>query len=314
MSSRQRAIYRVTIVGSVCNLLLMLAKLVAGIVGNSAAMVADGIHSLSDLATDFMVLVFVRIAGKPHDRGHEYGHGRYETLATAIIGLLLLVVGLMLCWHGIGTIYHFCRGEALAAPSAIALWAALISIVVKEGLYRYTARCGRRHQSPATVANAWHHRSDALSSIGTALGVGGAIVLGEGWSVLDPIAAVVVSIFIMRVSIQLMYPSINELVDSALPEADEQFIIDTILAQPGVSDPHHLRTRTISHTRAIEVHFRMDGSTPLLAAHDAASSIERALRAHFGPTTIISTHVEPLKTPGEAVAPCRDIVPEDGGQ
>jgi cation diffusion facilitator family transporter len=307
MPSRQHAITRITLVGSVCNLLLMLAKIVAGIIGHSAALIADGIHSLSDLVTDFMVLVFVRIADKPHDRGHEYGHGRYETLATAIIGLLLLVVGAGIGWNGLCAIYHFGCGEKLAAPAPIALWAALLSIVVKELLYRYTARCGRRHHSPATIANAWHHRSDALSSVGTALGVGGALLLGEQWSVLDPLAAVVVSVFILRVSIQLMLPSVSELVDSSLPEADEQFIIDTILAHPGVSDPHHLRTRTISHTRAIEVHFRMDGRTPLEEAHEAASAIERTLRAHFGPATLINTHVEPLKAAGQSEAPCRSV-------
>lgn len=292
---REHALYGVTILGSVCNLLLTLFKFFAGVAGHSAAMVADAVHSLSDLLTDFVVLISVRLAGRPQDGKHEFGHGRYETLATAVIGLLLLFVGLGICWNGLSAIYGHWRGEPLDEPSAVALWAALVSIAVKEGLYRYTVIMGRRYRSPATVANAWHHRSDALSSVGTALGVGGAILLGDAWRVLDPLAAVVVSVFIIKVSVQLTHPSVDELLDRALPEADERFIIDTITAQPGVADPHHLRTRSLSGTRAIEVHFRMDGSTPLEEAHRTATAIETRLRQRFGPDTIINTHVEPFK-------------------
>lgn len=292
---RERQIFRVTLWGSVVNFLLLVFKFVAGIVGGSAAMIADAVHSLSDFITDVVVILFVRISGKPCDADHDFGHGKYETLASTLIGLMLMAVGIGILWSGATQIVHVCQGHTLAQPGVIALVAALLSIVSKELIYQWTARVGRRVESQAVIANAWHHRSDALSSIGTAVGIGGAIVLGPEWRVLDPIAAVVVSVFIIKVSVQLFVPSIQELLEKSLPEADESFIINTILEQPGVSAPHNLRTRRIGSNRAIDVHFRMDGSTPLVEAHHATRQIEARLRAKFGPQTIITTHVEPLK-------------------
>lgn len=301
-TTRERAIYRVTLAGSTCNLLLTLFKFLAGIFGHSAAMLADAVHSLSDLITDAVVLIFVRIAGKPQDRKHEFGHGKYETLGTVIIGLLLFLVGVGICWNGTVLVWQYCHGQTLYAPEPIALYAALASIVIKEALYWYTVSCGHRFRSPAVVANAWHHRSDAFSSAGTAAGIGGAILLGPQWAVLDPIAAIIVSGFIIKVSLELVSSGLNELLEHSLPEEEEKFIIDTILSYPGVSDPHHLRTRSISHYCAIEMHFRMDGNTTLYEAHHATSVIENKLRAHFGPTTIINSHVEPVKrTPNENI-------------
>ena len=192
-SSREKGIYKVTIVGSIVNFLLLVFKFFAGIVGHSAAMLADAVHSLSDFITDIVVIVFVRIAGKPEDKGHDYGHGKYETLATAIIGLLLLCVGFGIFWNGASSIYTFLRGGQLESPGVVALVAALVSIVSKEILYQYTVIQGKKLNSQAVIANAWHHRSDALSSIGTAIGIGGAILLGDHWRVLDPVAAVGVS-------------------------------------------------------------------------------------------------------------------------
>ena len=255
---RERQIFRVTLWGSVVNFLLLVFKFVAGIVGGSAAMIADAVHSLSDFITDVVVILFVRISGKPCDAGHDFGHGKYETLASALIGLMLMAVGIGILWSGATQIVHVCQGHTLAQPGMIALVAALLSIVSKELIYQWTARVGRRVESQAVIANAWHHRSDALSSIGTAVGIGGAIVLGPEWRVLDPIAAVVVSVFIIKVSVQLFVPSIQELLEKSLPEADESFIINTILEQPGVSAPHNLRTRRIGSNRAIDVHFRME--------------------------------------------------------
>lgn len=211
---RARAIYRVTIGGSVCNFLLLLFKFVAGILGGSAAMVADAVHSLSDFVTDVVVILFVRISSKPCDADHDFGHGKYETLASVFIGLMLACVGIGILWSGAEKIIDVCRGQVLEQPGMIAFVAALLSIVVKEVLYQWTARVGRRVESSAVVANAWHHRSDALSSIGTALGIGGAILLGPNWRVLDPIAAVIVSVFIIRVAFKLFVPGIQELLEN----------------------------------------------------------------------------------------------------
>lgn len=292
---REAGIYRVTLVGSVVNLLLLVFKFVAGILGHSAAMLADAVHSLSDFVTDIIVIVFVRISSKPEDEGHDYGHGKYETLATAIIGLILLFVGFGILWNGATSIWDFWQGGELKEPGMLALWAALASIAFKELLYQYTVLKGRRLNSQAVVANAWHHRSDALSSIGTAIGIGGAILLGEQWLILDPLAAVVVSLFIMKVAIQLLVPCVEELLEKSLPAEVEEKIKQEILAFPGVTSPHHLRTRRIGSSYAIEVHIRMDGQITLEEAHHTATAIENRLKSEFGSRTYINIHVEPVK-------------------
>ena len=294
---REDEIYRVTIMGSVVNLLLLLFKFFAGATARSAAMMADAVHSLSDFVTDVVVLFFVRISAKPEDEGHDFGHGKYETLATAVIGLLLLVVGFGIFWNGATAVVAYARGAVLPRPGMLALWAALLSIVSKEALYWYTVVAGRRLRSPSVVANAWHHRSDALSSVGTAAGIAGAILLGERWRVLDPLAAVVVSFFIMRVAVKLLRPCLDELLERSLPAAVESEMEQIILAEPGVSAPHHLRTRRIGNYYAIDVHIRMDGDLPLREAHRATAAIEARLRARFGSGTLINIHVEPLKAP-----------------
>lgn len=294
-SAREKGIYKITIVGSVVNFLLLVFKFFAGIAGHSAAMLADAVHSLSDFITDIIVIVFVRISSKPEDKGHDYGHGKYETLATAIIGILLLCVGFGIFWNGATTIYGFLHGQPLEAPGMLALVAALVSIVFKEAVYRYTVIKGRKLNSQAVIANAWHHRSDALSSIGTAVGIGGAILLGPRWRVLDPVAAVVVSFFIMKVSLRLLIPCVEELLEKSLPEDVEKEIEQTALSFPGVSQPHHLRTRRIGSYYAIEMHVRMDGKISLEEAHRTATAIENKLREMFGKGTHVGIHVEPTK-------------------
>ena len=294
-SSREKGIYKVTIVGSIVNFLLLVFKFFAGIAGHSAAMLADAVHSLSDFITDIVVIVFVRIAGKPEDKGHDYGHGKYETLATAIIGLLLLCVGFGIFWNGASSIYTFLRGGQLESPGVVALVAALVSIVSKEILYQYTVIQGKKLNSQAVIANAWHHRSDALSSIGTAIGIGGAILLGDHWRVLDPVAAVVVSFFIMKVSVRLLIPCVDELLEKSLPEDVEKEIEQTVLSFTGVIQPHHLRTRRIGNYYAIELHVRMDGKITLEEAHSTATAIENKLKVMFGKGTHVGIHVEPTK-------------------
>ena len=223
---RQRIIYGVTLRGSIINMLLLVLKFVAGFVGGSAAMIADAVHSLSDFITDIIVVVFVRLGNKPEDRDHDYGHGKYETLATAIIGISLLFVGAMICYGGAEKVLKAWQGEAPAMPGVIAFVAAVVSIVLKEWAYRFTAAAGKRVQSQAVVANAWHHRSDALSSIGTGIGIGGALLLGDKWTVLDPIAAIIVSFFIMRTAWSLLREALGELLEESLPEATEKEIVD----------------------------------------------------------------------------------------
>ena len=293
---RERYIYRVTIVGAVCNVLLSVLKLVAGIVGRSSAMVADGMHSLSDLVTDAVVIVFVRMSSKPQDRRHEYGHGKYETLATSVIGILLLFVALGIMWDSSQKIWQCLNGNAMPQPSILALMAALASIGVKEWLYRYTRTAGERQHSQAVVANAWHHRSDALSSVGTAIGIGGALALGPHWAVLDPIAAFFVSVLIVRAAIDQLRPSIGELVEDSLPESVEADISKAIHSVPGVTDPHNMRTRKIGSKCAVDVHVRMDGNITLNEAHSKAAAVERNIREVVGTDAFVMVHMEPIKT------------------
>ena len=294
-TERERAIYKVTWTGSLVNFLLVAFKFITGIMGHSAAMIADAVHSLSDFATDIVVLVFTRISNKPQDKNHDYGHGKYETLATAIIGITLFAVGIGICWNGLLAIRNVWQGGTLPAPGTLALAGAIVSIVSKEILYRYTIHVGRATHSNAVIANAWHHRSDALSSIGTAIGIGGAICLGESWRVLDPLAAVAVSFFIVKVSVQLLKPSIDELTEKSLPDEVEQQIARIVEDTPGVSSLHNLRTRRIGNHYAIEMHIRMDGHLTLNEAHAKASAIERRLKAQFGADTHVGIHVEPVK-------------------
>ena len=295
VSKREKEIYKVTIVGSVVNFLLLVFKFVAGILGNSAAMVADAVHSLSDFVTDVIVVVFVRISGKPEDKCHAYGHGKFETLATAVIGIILFFVGLGMFYSAATTIVNVVEGKTLEAPGMLALVAAVLSVLLKELLYRYTVYKGKNLDSQVVIANAWHHRSDAFSSIGTLVGISGAVFLGKSWRILDPIAAVVVSFFVIKVAIQLLKPFLDELLEKSLPAEVENKIIDIILSFPNVSSPHHLRTRRIGNLMAIEVHIRMDGETSLNESHDTATQIEQRLRQEFGDKTHIGIHMEPVR-------------------
>jgi cation diffusion facilitator family transporter len=295
-NERKKEIMVVTILGSIVNLLLLIFKFIAGFVGHSGAMIADAVHSLSDFATDVIVLLFINISSKPKDEGHDYGHGKYETLATSIIGIALLFVGVGLFWSGTSKIYDFYfKGVQLETPGNIALIAAIVSIILKEALYRITYYVGKKDNSQAVIANAWHHRSDAFSSIGTMIGIGGAILLGNKWLVLDPIAAVIVSILIVKVAFQLFVPAINELLEKSLPKEIEDEILDLVNNTPGVKNPHNLYTRRIGNDIAIEVHIRVDGQATVSEAHKITKDIENKLRTKFGHATHITLHVEPFK-------------------
>lgn len=294
-TEREKRATRVTLYGAAINIILVIFKLIAGVVGQSAAMIADGIHSLSDLLTDAVVIIFMKLSSRPQDEDHDYGHGKYETLATAIIGMALFVVGLGICYGGVVKIWTALQGGQLGQPGWIALAAALLSIALKEWCFQFTVRTGRAIQSETVVANAWHHRSDALSSVGTAIGIGGAIALGPSWAVLDPIAAVIVSVLIVITAWKLMANALGELLEKSLPEAMEKDIEHSVTEDPRLSDIHHLRTRRIGSHIAIDMHVRMPGSLTLVEAHQIVSSAEKRLRERFGQGTFISIHMEPVK-------------------
>lgn len=293
--SREKEIYKVTLVGSAGNAALLTFKFIAGVLGNSSAMIADAVHSLSDFVTDLLVLVFVSISAKPQDQSHDYGHGKFETIASFLIGLALVAAATGIVVSGIMKFLSWWGGNQLEAPGWIAFWAALLSIAIKEMLYQYTARRGRELDSQVMVANAWHHRSDALSSIGAAVGIGFAILLGQRWTVLDPLASIVVGFMLVKVAYELLKTSINELTESSLSTATEQEIEQIILSFDDVHQPHNLRTRRIGSRIAIEAHVRMDGRLPLETVHERATTIERKLKERFGPDTHVTLHMEPIK-------------------
>lgn len=292
---REKEIYKVTLVGAVANLLLVGFKFVAGLAGHSGAMVADAVHSVSDFVTDLVVIAFVGISARPQDRSHDFGHGKFETIATMFIGLALAAAAIGIVVSGAGKLALWIQGEDLPSPGKIALWGALVSIAIKEALYQYTAKAGKRLNSSAVTANAWHHRSDALSSIGAAIGIAGAILLGNRWTVLDPLASIAVGAMLVKVAWDLLGPSLGELTEQSLPEDTEKEIIDLVESVGGVSEPHNLRTRRIGAHIAAEIHIRLDGRLPLSEAHEKASTIESLFTERFGPGSHIIIHMEPLK-------------------
>ena len=292
--TREKEIYKVTLVGSAGNAALLTFKFIAGVMGNSSAMIADAVHSLSDFVTDILVLVFVSISAKPQDTSHDYGHGKFETIASFLIGLALVAVATGIVVSGALKLWAWWGGAELESPGWIALWAAVLSIVIKELLYQYTARRGRKLDSQVMIANAWHHRSDALSSVGAAAGIGLALWLGQHWAVFDPLASVVVGLMLMKVAYELLKTSINELTESSLPAETEQEIEQIILSFGDVRQPHNLRTRRIGNRIAIEAHVRMDGRLPLETVHERATTIERKLKERFGNNTHVTLHMEPF--------------------
>ena len=293
--TRKRRIYRVTFAGFAVNCLLAAGKLAAGLLGRSGAMVADAVHSFSDLATDVVVVAFARVSAKPKDEGHDYGHGKFETLAAILVGLALVAVGGGILAEGVQAIRRVVHGGELARPGGIALAAAAVSIVVKEWLYRYTVRAGRTLRSPSVVANAWHHRSDALSSLGTLAGIGCAYFLGPAWRIADPIAALLVAVFIFKIAFDQIRAGLDALLERSLPADMEQEILRIVTADPAVRQPHNLRTRRIGAAIAVEVHIRVDGEMSVRRAHALTVDIERRLRARFGAETMIAIHVEDAK-------------------
>lgn len=293
--SNEKEIQKVTLCGSAVNLVLVVFKFLAGVLGHSAAMIADAVHSLSDFATDIVVLLFVHISHKPKDKSHDYGHGKFETLATTLIGVALFAVAVGIFIDGAKEIVFWANGGTLIIPGTLALWAALVSILLKELTYQYTRRKAEKLQSQAMKANAWHHRSDALSSVGTAIGIGGAILLGERWAVLDPIASIVVGAMIVKVAIDLLRSGMGELMEQSLPESVENEIIEIAQSVPDVSKPHELCTRRIGNHYAIEMHILIDGGMSLKEAHAKATEIEHRLKERYGEETHVAIHVEPLE-------------------
>lgn len=293
VAKREKEIYKVTAVGSAVNIALTIFKFIAGFLGRSSAMVADAVHSLSDLVTDAIIFIFVKAASKPVDRSHEYGHGKLETLATLIVGLILIGVGVGIMVSGIKDCVNFFHGDRGEKPRVIALIAAVLSILLKECVYRYTIRQGKKIDSQILIANAWHHRSDAFSSIATLFGVAGAMFLGENGLIFDPLAAILVSVYICKSGYDVVKPSLDELLDGSLPAETEKEIRQLIKSVEGIEGVHKLKTRKIGNNISVEVHTAMDGKITLEEAHNIATLAEKKLKKRFGRKTHVGIHMEP---------------------
>ena len=291
--NREKEIRKITLWGSLVNLVLTVVKIIAGVMGRSAAMIADGIHSLSDLLSDVVVLVFTHMSSKGKDRDHSFGHGKFETLATLIVSVMLVAVGTDLMIGAIRSIIGFCRGDDIPEPGIIALIAAVVSILSKEIFYHATVKVGKKTGSTVVVANAWHHRSDAFSSIGAMAGIGGAMLLGGRWTVLDPVASCVISVAIIVIAVRLALPSLAELLETSLPEDIEQEIVTIASAVKGVNDVHELKTRRNGISFIIDAHIAVNPDISIVEAHDIATDVEDALRSRYGQETQINIHVEP---------------------
>lgn len=293
MHNREQEIRRVTVAGAIVNIFLTIFKIIAGVLGRSAAMVADGIHSLSDLLSDIVVLVFTHISSKGKDKNHSFGHGKFETMATLIVSVILVAVGAKLMADGVASIIGVMNGNSIPLPGSIALWAAIGSIIIKEILYHATIRTARRTNSPVVLANAWHHRSDALSSIGALTGIAGAMILGEKWTILDPIASCCISIAIIVVAVKMSLPSLAELLETSLPEEIEKDIISIANSVQGVENIHELKTRRNGISYIIDAHVVVDPHISVTEAHNIATEVENALREKYGNETQINIHIEP---------------------
>lgn len=286
---------RVTWLGFWVNAALGVAKIAGGLIGRSSALVADGIHSFSDFLSDIIVLVFVGIARKRPDAGHQFGHGHYEAFATILLSVVLALVAVGIFYESTVSILHVIDGGTLPRPGIIVLVILLASIVSKEWLYHVTRRVGQSIHSDAVIANAWHHRSDSFSSIATLVGVAGAIFLGEQWRVLDPVAAMVVAVFITWVAIQLARPALAELLGASLPHADIHIINETLRHTDGIRAWHGIRTFKSGRDAYIEVHLLVDPDITVRRAHEIATLAERRI-AHGLPDTHthVITHIEPF--------------------
>lgn len=293
MHNRTQEIRRITIAGAILNILLTMFKIIAGVLGRSAAMIADGIHSLSDLLSDIVVLVFTHMSSKGKDKDHSFGHGKFETLATLIVSVILITVGARLMSDGVKSIIGVINGNTIPVPGRIALWAAIASIISKEILYHATIRIAKRANSPVVLANAWHHRSDALSSIGALVGIAGAMILGDKWTILDPIASCCISIAIIVVAVKMALPSLAELLETSLPDEIEKDIISIAESVPGVENIHELKTRRNGISYIIDAHIVVNPQISITEAHNIATDVENALREKYGHETQINIHIEP---------------------
>ncbi|MCW9012414.1 MAG: cation diffusion facilitator family transporter [Gammaproteobacteria bacterium] len=300
LEQRQKETNRVTIIGVIVNIILAISKLVAGFAANSHALIADGFHSFSDLISDAMVLYAAKHSNQEADEEHPYGHARYETLATIGVGLFLILVAAGIA---IDAIESLVEPAALSAPGAIALWIAAFSIVSNEGLFQITIRAARRIKSKMLKANAWHHRTDSISSIVVFIGIAGAMI---GWPILDDIAAILVALMIAKIGWDLSHQSIQELVDTALEPETIDKIKQHIKNVDGVQEMHMLRSRRMGHNALVDVHILVDSRLSVSEGHQISEAVAYSLVENFDDINDVTVHIDP-EDDEHAPNSCKDL-------
>lgn len=290
--NEKKIIKKVSAVDISGNIILVIFKMFAGIVGKSSAMVSDAIHSLADVFATLVAVIGVRIARKEPDKDHPYGHDRFECLASLILGVLLTATGLGIGINGVKTILAG-NYDQLSVPTGIALAAAIVSIVTKEGMFWYTRHYAIKLNSTAFMADAWHQRSDALSSIGSFIGIGGAML---GFPVADPIACVVICLCILKVGFDILKDAVEKMLDTSCGEEFEQELHDFIAAQEGVDAVDRIQTRKFGNKIYIDAEISVDGSMTLTAAHDISEQVHDAVEQKYPNTKHIMIHENPAVT------------------
>jgi len=296
---RYKAARRVTLIGSLVDALLGALKIGVGYLANSQALIADGIHSFSDLGTDVMVLFAAKHGSKDADEEHPYGHGRFETIATVILGGSLVLVAVGIAWDAIDRLFH---PEELLQPGFWALGAALASVLLKEWIYHYTMRVARQLRSKMLEANAWHSRSDAVSSIVVFVGVGGTML---GLDYLDAVAAVIVALMVAKIGWDLAWHSVQELADVALEADRVEAIRQAISAIDGVRELHMLRSRRMGQDALVDVHVIVRPRLSVSEGHMIAVAVEEKLKQGFEEITDVTVHIDPEDD--EQAPPCRGL-------
>ena len=287
--SEQQIVNRVSFVGIAGNILLSAFKFFAGIFGHSGAMVSDAVHSLSDVFATFVAWLGVRMSAKAADKEHPYGHERLECVAALILGTILALTGAFIGYEGVRKVLAGNYAD-LSVPRAIALWAAVISIVIKEAMYWYTRYYAKILNSSAFMADAWHHRSDAFSSIGSLIGVGGAML---GFPVLDPLASAVIAVCILKVSYDILKDAVSKMLDTSCGEEYERNLRDFMAEVPGVERVNGVHTRQFGNKIYIDAEIAVDGNLSLTRAHDIASLVHDKVEKQFENVKHIMIHVEP---------------------
>ncbi len=294
----RRLAMEVSAVSLLVNILLSAGKLLAGILAHSGAMISDSVHSASDVVSTLVVIIGLRLSGRRADANHPYGHERLECAAAILLSGMLALTGAGIGLTGVREILRALAGEmTIQVPGLLALGAAVVSVAVKEAMYWYTRRAARKLGSADLMADAWHHRSDALSSVGSFAGILGARL---GWPVLDPVASVVICAFILRAAVKIFMDAVGQMTDRACDAETEQTIRKIILAQPGVEGIDLLKTRRFSSKIYVDVEIAADGNKTLYETHAIAESVHTAIETSLDQVKHIMVHVNPLQIPSDA--------------